>query len=115
MIVFREGLRTARSALGTSQPLWCQVYEMCRPSLEEVVACLATVGAELNVSAAPVSFAQVARHYACDLRKCVDFLHTAAAQAPAGVISPDFIAAVLGIECTEPSDSSPSKRRGERL
>lgn len=74
------------------------VYEMHRPGLDEVVAHMRALADKLRVAAPPELLGLAARHYGNDLRKCVDFVYTAADQAPGGAVTPDFVAAVLGVD-----------------
>jgi len=88
------------------------VYEMRRPTVEEAADHIHRQCRELRVEAFKDKLAQVAEHYGCDLRKCVDFAYTAADQAPNGVVTDAFIQAVLGIE---PSADSTFTSRPKRL
>ncbi len=72
------------------------VYELRRPTTMETVAAMTKLGQELQVHAAADLLTLVAEHYGSDLRKCVDFIHTAADQAPDGVVNSAFVEVVLG-------------------
>lgn len=76
------------------------VYELKRPSPAEVVAHLQGRCQALDVRADDAQLARVVAHYGCDLRKCVDFAHTAADQAPNGAVTAEFVDDVLGLDRT---------------
>lgn len=73
-------------------------YEMRRPATSEVVDHINALCEKLGVQAPKDLLELVAAHYGCDLRKAVDFVYCAAAQAPGKEVTAEFVAAVLGIE-----------------
>ena len=81
------------------------VYELRRPTTAEAVAAMGKLGQELQVHAAEDLLTVVADHYGSDLRKCVDFVHTAADQAPDGIVTAAFVEAVLGIDMAAPKQT----------
>jgi replication-associated recombination protein RarA len=67
------------------------VFEMTRPSSEEVVALLHTLCQKQKVQAETELLLWVTQHYSCELRSCVDVVYTAARQAPGGIITQAFL------------------------
>jgi len=87
------------------------VYELRRPSQEEAVQGMADLCTRIKVHATPTQLSRVARHYGCDLRKCMEFPHTVVEQTTDGMLTDAFCDMVLGSEVGEESMatvSSPS-------
>jgi hypothetical protein len=75
------------------------VYELKRPTSGEAVDHLRGCCQSLGVRADDdCQLARVVAHYGFDLRKCVDFAHTAVDQAPGGIVTAEFVDAVLGVD-----------------
>lgn len=90
------------------------VYELKRPTTDEVVDHLAALCAELTVKAGRQQLGQVANHLGCDLRKCVDFVHTALDQTEGGLVTNDYVNMVMGLDLTTVLDQpAPPRRRSK--
>lgn len=76
------------------------VYEMRRPSVPEVSDHLASLCLVLGIKAERAELTRVAELNGCDLRLCVDFVHTASEQAPNKVVSAAFVESVFGFAAT---------------
>lgn len=74
------------------------VYELRRPSAQEAVQFMQQLGDDLEIRVTVDQLYVVAAHYACDLRKCVDFMYTSQEQAVDGVVTEGFLDAVLGVD-----------------
>ena len=74
------------------------VYELRRPTLNETLTHLAQLCIKKKVQVTGEQLARVANHYVLDLRKCVDFVYTAKEQTVDGVVTDDFIDAVIGAD-----------------
>ena len=90
------------------------VYELKRPTTEEVTDHLESLCAELGVKAQRHHLVRVAEYLGCDLRKCVDFAYTALDQTDGGIVDDAFVNMVLGLEpSTNPDQVDPPKRRSK--
>ena len=74
------------------------VYELRRPTFNETVTHMAQLCIKKNVHVTGEQLARVANHFVLDLRKCVDFVYTAKAQTVDGVVTDEFIDAVIGAD-----------------
>jgi replication factor C small subunit len=73
------------------------VFELRRPMVGQVVARMDSLSQKMGVRASEGQLTQVAEHFVLDLRKCVDFVYSAAAQTSDGIVTDDYIADVLGL------------------
>ena len=90
------------------------VYELKRPTTDEVADHLEALSTELGVQAQRHHLISVAENLGCDLRKCVDFVFTALDQTEGGLVTDEYVNMVLGVEPTVDSPSAqPSKRRSK--
>ena len=114
MVVFAT---THRNALKDAliNRFGANIYELRRPTIEEVTDHIHVLCVELKVEARKDRLALVAQHYRCDLRKCVDFAFTAADQAPNGVVTDEFLEAVLGTERADVANTTPRSKRLAKL
>jgi replication-associated recombination protein RarA len=88
------------------------VYELKRPTTEEVTDHLEFLCAKLGVMAQRHHLVRVAENLGCDLRKCVDFAYTALDQTDGGIVDDAFVNIVLGLEpLANPDQVDPPKRR----
>jgi len=90
------------------------VYELTRPTTDEVTAHLVALGLELGVRAQRHQLVRVAENLGCDLRKCVDFVYTALDQTDGGIVTEAYVNMVLGTDpTTNPDPGDPPKRRSK--
>jgi DNA polymerase-3 subunit gamma/tau len=88
------------------------MFELKRPTTDEVVDHIESLCAELGVKAERHHLVRVADHYGCDLRRCVDFPHTALDQTEGGLVTDDYVSAVLGPDPAKGSvQAEPPRRR----
>lgn len=90
------------------------VYELIRPTTDEVVGHMEHLCAGLGVTASRHQLGLVAAGLGCDMRKCVDFAHSALDQTAGGRVTDDYIAMVLGSDPSQsPDQVAPPKRRSK--
>ncbi len=73
------------------------IYEMRRPTVPEVTDHLTSICTALGIRAETAELTNVAELNGCDLRLCVDFVYSAAEQAPNQVVTAAFVESVFGV------------------
>jgi DNA polymerase III gamma/tau subunit len=76
------------------------VFELRRPTLAQVVTYMVGLCRQKGLQASEGQLARVAGHFSQDLRKCVDFVYSAEAQTSNGIVTDEFVGAVLGVTMT---------------
>ena len=88
------------------------VYELTRPTTDEVADHLVGLCVELGVRAPRHHLVRAAESLGCDLRRCVDFVYTALDQTDGGIVTDAYVNLVLGLDpSTNPYPVDPPKRR----
>ncbi len=90
-------------------------YELKRPTTDEVVDHIGSICIELGVKAERHHLIRVADHHGCDLRKCVDFAYTALDQTEGGIVTDDYVSAVLGLDPARGSGQAEPPTRRSRF
>ena len=88
------------------------VFEMRRPTEEQVVAHLEPLGRSLGLHMNHEQMHQVVNAYGCDMRLCVEFMHTAVDQAKDKIVTQAYLDAVLG---PAPTESGLPNNAGTRI
>jgi replication-associated recombination protein RarA len=91
------------------------LYELKRPTIDEVADHVGSICTELGVKAERHHLIRVADHYGCDLRRCVDFAHTALDQTEGGLVTDDYVSAVLGLDPAKGSGQAEPPTRRSRF
>lgn len=94
------------------------VYELHRPSPEEVVKYLDSLYKSLGLAVKQEHLLRIASSYECDMRKCVNFGHNAARQLPGPnkEITHDYLDVFLGnTPLKSPTKSEKGQRRSPKL
>jgi replication-associated recombination protein RarA len=87
------------------------VYELMRPTPEQAADHMETIGLELGVKSSRQLYVTVAAHFACDLRKCVDFVHSTREQTTDGLVTESYVNQVLGPATAQFHEPRPPGRR----
>lgn len=72
------------------------VHELQRPSPKEAVVHLGRIADRLHVSVDAQGLSQVGARYSWNIRKCEDFIYSAAKEVPNRVVSVEYLRLVLG-------------------
>jgi DNA polymerase-3 subunit gamma/tau len=91
------------------------VYELKRPTTDEVVNHLESLCADLGVKAQRHQLIRVAENLNCDMRKCVDFAYTAHEQTEGGIVTDDYVNMILGLDPAPVSGQSEATRRRSKF